>query len=432
MEKYLQARGWISTDFGRHYYWLLGQFSVRLSSMIVRRSLVLAFILGFSLICLCPAEAKSRNRRKKRYYPPITHPVVLWARTLSQSTDREQRKIAAFKFSQYSLSIFQEEAIQTLIQCMRDTDEAIKILCAKAMRRAGLQKDTDRIRKALLTQFDNDPALRSTLVRTFIDRKDESAVTHDYLLNAAKQTKDLSELLAYLSYFEKFGSGTDNWVSVVTDIYRKNDDIKLKRAAVKALAERGHGQEAVVSLLSECVDSKDTPLVLNCLSGLELQAKNESQARGAVKKTLQSEDPDVLLATLDVILAQAESPDTDVTSRLIEIIEATEDLEIKEKTILALGVYGDKSHPIFNILKKILENRENEATSVAAALVLGKQSSQFPEQTRTLLQKCSTESHSPSLRTACKLGLQDFEKRALAQVGNSTSPDNIPEKKPPQ
>jgi len=335
---------------------------------------------------------------------------VLWAKTLSQTSEKEQRKVAAFKLSQYSQPIFQEDAIKAITQCMKDPDEEIKVLCAKAMRRAGTQKDRERIRKVLLTQFDEDPSLRSTLVRTFIDRKDDAPLTHDRLLEAAKTSQNPDEIQVYLQYFENFGSGADNWVTVLTDLYKKNDSLKLKNAIVKTLAARGLGQQAIITLFAECVDSRDTPLVLNCLSGLEQQAKGDEQSRTAVRKTLQSEDPDVLLASLDVIMSLGEASDAQLATRLINIIEEVEDPEIQEKAVLALGVCGDHSEPVVEILRKMLESKTNEASQIASALVIGKQANLFPNIPRTLLSKCATESPSVQLKTACSVGLLDLDK----------------------
>lgn len=385
--------------------------------MMWKRTLVLLLVL--TICAVFPGEAQAKRKRSKRYYPPLTHPVVLWGRTLSQSADLEQRKVAAFKLSQYSQPIFQQDVIKTLIQCMKDPEEYLKVLCTKAMRQAGTKKDSERIRQVLLTHFEGDPGLRSTIVRTFIYRKDAHPSTHEVILGAVNNTKESDELVVFLSYFEEYGSGSDRLVSILTELYKKNSNIKVKRAVVKVLGELGQGQNAIVELLSECVDNKDTPLQLNCLSGLELQAKNEATAWAAVSKTLQSEDPDVLLATLDVIVSLGETPDGAIAKRLVQIIDEMGDPEIQEKAVLSLGVCGDHTESIVNALKKMLEQKTNEASRIAAALVLGKQAGLFPEIPRTLLSKCNSEGTSQSLRTACGLGLGDLEKRALAQANGS-------------
>ena len=235
------------------------------------------------LICITlphKAEAKRRRHRRRHHYsgPPPTHPVVLWARTLSESTDHEQRRIAAFKLSQYSQPIYQDQVINTLVKCIGDTDVEIKVLCTKAMGHAGTKSNAGNMRAILLEKYRTDPMLRSTIVRAFITRGDNSDEVQNTFLDSAKKTTNNDELLTLLSYFEAFGSGSGRFVQTMVEIYQGNENVKVRRAVVQALADRAQGQDAVIALLSECADNKDTPLALTCLSGLQLQAKKDVRA----------------------------------------------------------------------------------------------------------------------------------------------------------
>src|SRR6185437_3015207 len=166
---------------------------------------------------------------------------------------------------------FQEAVINELLRCMKDEDKSIKVLCTKALGHANAQAYNDTIRKALLDQYANDETMRNTVVRTFIQRKDSAPKVQDTFMETAKKSSNPDDLLVALSYFENFGSGSPKFVENLAEIYRKTDNIKVKRAAVKVLADRAEGQDAVVDLLSECSQNKDTPLALTCLGGLQAQ-----------------------------------------------------------------------------------------------------------------------------------------------------------------
>ncbi|MBI4404072.1 MAG: HEAT repeat domain-containing protein [Deltaproteobacteria bacterium] len=403
----------------------------------MRKNWIFLVLIVAFLFCVLDSEGARRKRKARRRYPSPTHPVVLWARTLSQSVDPEERKVAAFKLSQYSLPIFQTDVVERLIGCMKDPDVHIKVLCAKAMSRAGRQSDSEWVRNALVAQYQADPILRNTIVRTFIARKDSSPQVHDLLVNVASKSTDHDELLVLVSYFENFGFGSGQFVDVLTNIYKNSPDIKIKRGVAKALGGRGQGQESVVTLLTDCTQSKDTPLQLICLEGLQLQVKKDSRLSAAVgnaiSKTIESEDLDVLMATLDVVNVLPENPDPKVSQRLVEIIESVDDPDLQEKAVLALGVMGDGSDKTVGALQKLLEKKDGEeATRIAAALVLGKQAYGLTEKPRELLSKCKDE-RSQSLRTACQLGLQELESRKAKNKGVAPSTREIadnPSEKP--
>ncbi len=381
---------------------------------------------NISLVCLLscfifissgPALAKRKGRARK-YYPPLTHPAVLWSRTLSQSQDTEQRKIAAFKLSQYSQSIYQEEIINTLLKCISDPDEHIKVFCAKAMGKASSRSKIDSIRKVLLAQYKQEPQLRGTLVRTFIARKDNSPSTQNTLLETLKESSDSEEILSIVDYFEQFGSSQS--IEPLITLYQKTDNTKIKRAAVKALSEKGQGQDSIVSLLTQCLDSRDTTLVLTCLSALQIQAKKDSKTLIAVEKTIGSSDPDVVLASLEVIQSLPETPNSKISERLVELISDSSDTEILEKSMLALGVCGDFSEAIVTTLQKSLEKKDlEEGVRISAALSLGKQAGKFPDQPKTILNECKSSSSSESLKTACQLAIQELEVRTKKLQSNN-------------
>jgi len=377
-------------------------------------------VLILCIVCFQDAEAKRKRRRapQKRYTGP--HPVVLWSRTLSESEDQEQRKVAAFKLSQYSQTIYQESIINTLIKCMKDTDTQIKVLCAKAMQRAGNAGQAEWVRKAMLETYNSDPSLRNTLVRAFIVRKDGTDKPHDTFLKALKNSSDPEEQVVLLSYFEECGNGSGKFVDTLVDMYNKNDNTKTQRAVVEALATKAQGQDAVAGLMIACSTSKDTPLALTCLSGLQSQAKKDPKAWPAIQKTIESSDPDVLMATLDVISALPETPKKEISTRLVEIIDDFEDSEIQEKAVLALGVCGDHSEPVVKMLQKTLDDTGlDEAVRIAAALVMGKQAESFPEPPKNSLTQCAAESKSQNLKTACTLGLKELAARQKIAEKNS-------------
>ncbi len=387
-------------------------------------------IVGLLVVAfLFPSEgvfAKRRGRGKK-YYPPLTHPVVLWSRTLSDSPDIEQRKVAAFKLSQYSQSIYQEEVINTLLKCLKDTDEHIKVFCAKALGKANSKSKAEVIRKALLEQYKQDPHMRGTLIRTFTTRKDNSPAVQDTLVETLKQSNETEEILPSLEYFEQFGSSQT--IDPLIALYQKTDNLKVKRSVVKALSERGQGQDSVVSLLTDCLNNKDTTLVLNCLSALQVQAKKDAKTLSAVEKTIESSDPDVILASLEVIQSLPESPNEKISTRLIELIEENSDTDVLEKSILALGVCGDYSETAVKTLQKNLEKKDlDEAIRISAALSLGKQSGKFPEGPSNALTDCKTSATSTSLKMACQLALQELQVRAKKMQSSKPSDKSDSEK----
>lgn len=366
--------------------------------------LCLTILLIFSL----PCNAKSK---RKRYSTPITHPILLWARTLSGSTDAEEKKRAAFKLSQYTQNIYQEEAIKALMDCLKETDITLRVLCTKALGRAGTAAKNEQIRKTLIETYKNDPVLKNAIINTLIKRKDISKETHDFLLNTLKNANEAEEIQGLLSYFEQFGLASDTETLVST--YKKNENPRVRRAAIKAMTEKSQGQEEVVEILSLCALDKDTPLSLNCLSGLQAQAKNSPKAISSVEKTIQSSDPDVLLATLDVINALPTQKNEVISKRLVEIITTTEDADVNEKAVLSLGVVGDHSEAVTTALISSLKNKSvSEGIQIAAALVLGKQALDTTVEAKELLNKCKTESASQALRKACQLGLQELEAKS--------------------
>ncbi len=355
-----------------------------------------------------PSLAKKKHR--KRHLTPITNPLVLWARTLTGSTDAEEKKRAAFKFSQYTQTIYQEEAIRALLDCLKEQDITLRVLCTKALGKAGSAGRNESIRKALLETFKNDPVLKMAITNTFIKRKDLSKETHDTLLASLKNEGDSEVLISLLSYFEQFGQAGD--MDAVIEVYQKSKNVRVRRGAIKTLSERSQGQDAVVDILAGCSLDKDTPLALNCLSGLQAQARSNPKAITAVEKTIMTGDPDVLLSTMDVINVFPEQPSPTLSKRLIEIIEGSEDPELTEKAVLSLGVVGNQSEALIATLTKTLKNPSlSEGIHIASALVLGKQAVFFPDEPKQFLNKCKAESASLALRKACQLGLQDLEAR---------------------
>lgn len=374
-----------------------------------RFSAVLAVLLCFATLA---SDAEARRRRKRSYKPPPTHPIFLWAKTVTESQDLEQRKVAAFKLSHYTQPIFQEPVINALLKCMKDPDLHIKVLCTKALGRAKSMSKSAEIRKALVNSFQEEPFLRSTITRVFIARKEDDPDVHSLLLDATKKTTKPEDLVVLLGYFEQFGNGTKHLVDTMVEIYQSNKNDKVRTAVVKALADTASGQEPVIALLTECVGADDTPLVLTCLSALQLQAQKDVRAWRAVERTITSSDPDVLEATLDVIDSLPETPQPAIARNLLNIINEVEDAGIREKAVLGLGICGDAGEDIVEVLKKLLEESSvNENIRIAAALVLGKQAFRFPDDPLRLLAACNKQETSQSLRTACQLGTQELQAR---------------------
>lgn len=394
-----------------------------------RWAFALVFILVFLLLT---HDAEAKRRRRKRYTgPPPTHPVIIWSKTLSQSTDLEKRRVAAFKLSRYTQRIYQPQIISVLQSCMKDPDLQIRIFCIQAMGKAGRQNNEEVIRSALLERFHSDPAVRNTVVQTLIERKDNSEAVHDTLLKALKNSEKGDERLRLLSYFEQFGSGSNSFVSDFSYLYEKYGDSRTRRSIVKTLSDRGRSQDKLIELLVSCANSSDTPLALTCLAGLQQQGKSDKRSWQAVEKTLEREDPDVIIASLDLINeALPETTNVTVAGRLLQIISSTQDPDIQEKAVLALGATGDQSEEIVKSLLGLFEDKETEETiKVASALALGQQGSMRPEKPKALLDSCTKDdTKTQSLKTACQIGLTDLDNRvnrlaqASAQSGSLPAP----------
>ncbi len=378
---------------------------------IVKITLPLLVALTF----LFPAqEASARRRRggKRVKQTPVTHPMILWSRTVSESKDLEQRRVAAYKLSQYSQRIFPSGVVTTLIACVKDSDVQIKVFCTKAMGNAGTSAHSDSIRAALLDRFHNDAMLRNTVVRAFVARKDSGPEVQEEFLNALKNADKEEDRLALLGYFEQFGIPSDKLVDDLAKTFAKNEDSKTRRAIVRVLSEKGRGQAQLVELLASCAASKDTPLILMCLSALQSQAKNDKRSWEAAEKSIVSDDPDVLMASLDLMNVLPETTNTKISSRLLDIISNTDDPEIQEKAILSLGATGDRSEVIVKTLMKILEEASyDESIQIAAGLSLGQQATAFPEKPKEFLGTCRKSGRTQALRTACGLASDDLEAR---------------------
>lgn len=402
---------------------LVLKMSLKRSDLAVycRQILTLIFVLLLtSTIATSSALAAKRRRKAKHYGPNPTHPVVLWARTLLESADRDQRKIAAFKLSQYSQSIFQEEALRALFQCSKDIDVEIRVLCAKALGKAGTSSQADNIRQLLLERYKTDPLLRNTIVRAFMARQDGSLQVQETLLSALKSSSNVEERLALLKYFVVFGSGSNDFSDALVDVFKKSDNPRIQNAVVEALSARGKGQDNVITLLTQCTESHNTPLVLNCLAGLQQQGKKDPRTWLAVEKTIKSDDPDVLMATLDVINSMPENPNVAIATRLVELMGQVEDEDLQEKIILSLGVAGDQGQSLVGALLELMQNKSvDDGVKTAAALTLGKQADQYPDKAQEVLSGCSTASKSQTLRTACQLGGKEIKARQLLNAENA-------------
>ncbi len=378
---------------------------------------------AFALVLLLASSENAHTRRKRRANlgPPPTHPVILWSRTLSESKDPEQRKVMAFKLSHYTQPIFQATVVETLLTCAKDPDVQIKVLCTKALGNAKSASQEGQIRELLLSQFAAEPALKNTIVRTLIARKDDSPAVQKALSAALQNTEEVEEIAPLLKYFEEFGSTESGFLDSLVDLYGKRSNVKTRRAIVKVLATRARGQDKVIELLAQCSTERDTPLALNCLSGLQTQAKKDARAWEALQKTIQSDDPDVLLATLDVINALPETKNSLLSTRLLELINEVDDAEIQEKAILALGICGDHSELIVNTLEKVLKKENGEESArIASALTLGRQATGSAEKAKEILSSCSKDSGSQSLKSACLIGLKDIDSTVPTKAPAST------------
>lgn len=389
-------------------------------------SLLKPLLVVFALILLSAPEADAARRRQRRYQgPPPTHPVILWSRTLEESTNAEERRVAAFKLSHYSQPIFQPKVITTLLSCMKDTDVQIRVLCTKALGNARSAGQTEKIREELLAQYKAEAPMRSTIVRVLLARKDESPAVQKALLETLGTSEDTEDLMTLLSYFEALGNTIPDLNDKLVGLYEKNSEIKVRRSIVKVLGEHAKGEDKVVELLGKCAQERDTPLALNCLSGLQSQTKKDARAWAAVQNTIQSDDPDVLLATLDVINALPDNKNPAISERLLELIEDADAPDIQEKAILALGVCGDQTEKTVKALQALFKGEKTEeATRIAAALTLGKQAVLFPEPAREILSVCSKTGDSQSLKSACQLGLKELPAAAAAPA--TTAPTEKP------
>ncbi|MEZ4752447.1 MAG: HEAT repeat domain-containing protein [Bdellovibrionota bacterium] len=373
-----------------------------------------AFLVALILIFGFAPSASARRKHSRRLRIP-THPIYLWAKTLSESKDNDQRKIAAFKLSQYSQPIYQEPVIDALLSCVSDDNLHIKVLCTKALGRSRKRSKSTLVRNALIKQYKAEPFLRNTVVRTFIALNADESNIQKLLMTEAQQNKKPGELIVLMSYFEKFGSGEDAFVKDLTKIFHENTDARVRASVAKAISERADGQKEVIELLAECTGSTDTPLVLTCLGGLQAQGTKNPITWAAVEKTIYSRDPDVLETTLDVIDALPESPNPKISARLLQIITDADDSELREKAVLSLGVCGNKSADIVDLLQRLVEEESvGEDIRIAAALVLGKQAESFPVAPRRILDNCGTREKSQNLRTACQLGLQELKTRTAS------------------
>ncbi len=374
-------------------------------------------ITTFFLIVMCllaPASAEAKRAKKARQHrgPPPPHPMMLWARTLNESTDREQRRVAAYKLSQYSVNIVSTLVVDAVVKCSEDPDVEIKILCTKALAHSGSNANQEAIRKVLLDRYKKDPALKDTVVRAFIVRKDASPTVQDTFADELKKSPSMDHRLILMTYFEQYGVGSSGLMDRLVEQFQKDENIRLRRAIAKVLAARAQGQDSVVGLFAQCAEAKDTPLALICLDGLRLQGKKDGRVWSAVEKAIQSSDPDMMLATLDLINALPENASSTISSRLIEILKGTDDPDIQEKTALALGVSGDHSESVVSTLLKIIDDKETEdSVKIASVLVLGRQAVVVSEQSTELLEKCLKENNSQSLKTACQLAQNELKQR---------------------
>jgi hypothetical protein len=388
-----------------------------------------ALISTFFLWDVADSEAARRQKRRSKG-PRTTHPMLLWSKTLSESANVEERRVNAYKLSQYSQPIFQDSVVDTLTKCTQDPDLRIRVHCTKALGNATQPKHVARVRKTLLERFNEDGALKSTIARVFQAREDDSTDVQLALMKELTTSTNTDEINAILEYFEKMGDGTDTFVKSLTALYRRMGDAKVRRNVVKALSERAQGQDAVVELFAQCAQDGHTPLALMCLSGLQQQAKTDQRAWKAVESTIGSDDPDVLIASLDVIQALPESVNTTIATRLVEISEDNDDPDIQEKAILALGVCGDASSGVVKALLRMLTRKEGpEGIRIAAALVLGKQGRGAAEQAKSALAACKTGPGSKGLKTACELGLKELESSNPSLASPSETSQAAPQEK---
>ncbi len=392
----------------------------------------ISLILLVVLCLLAPDTAEARRRKNRQARrpkgPPPTHPMVLWAKTLNESQDREQRRVAAYKLSQYSVNIVHSQVVDAIVRCSADDDTEIKVLCTKALGHSGPMANAEPVRKVLIDRYKKDPALKDTVVRTFIARKDISPAVQDIFFEELTKTgTSLDHRMVLLSYFEQFGIGNDKLVNHLSEVYHKEENIRLRRAVAKVLAAKAQGQDSVIGLFAQCSESKDTPLALTCLDGLKSQAKKDNRVWGAVEKSILSTDPDVLIATLDVINALPENTSATISTRLLEIIKDSEDPDIQEKATLALGIAGDHSEMVVAGLLKLIDDKETEdSVRIASVLVLGRQAVVVSERTTELLEKCLKENNTQALKTACQLATKELDSRKKSAAAKEEKAEKAP------
>ncbi|MBI1862230.1 MAG: hypothetical protein HYR96_15055 [Deltaproteobacteria bacterium] len=381
---------------------------------------VIALVL---FLFLTSETALARRHHGRRFSGPTpTHPVVLWARTLTDSPDPEAKRVAAFKLSQYSQTIFQAEAVKAITACAKGYEFQLRVLCTKALGRAGNQSQNDFVRTTLFEVFDGEPKLKSTVVRALTTRKDANPMVSDKLLAFVKETRDGDEQVTALAYFEMVGSASSKFISTMAEVFQKSEHSKVRRAVAKALAEQGRGQDPVIELLAQCGGNKDdTPLILICLGGLQLQGKTDARTWGTVEKALESTDPDVQLAVVDLIIALPDAPNAKVAERLLSLVDEVDDDDLQEKMVLSLGVVGDGSDKIVEALVRVLGNAEDsEGARIAAALTIAKQSTNA-EKSKEALTRCVAEEKSDTLKSACQLAATEIstKNRAVASPKKS-------------
>lgn len=379
----------------------------------------LLFIIALSPPVLGKHTKKHRKHRLSQHTPPPIHPVLLWAETLETSPTLDEKLKAAFKLSQYSGPIFQDAVVTRLLACLnnkieepdKDIKNNIRLLCVKALGNAGNQSHTDKIRLALIKNYQQNQAeTQNIIIKTFIKRKDRDANVRNLLLGDLKNTMDKEHILFLLEYFSEFGEG-DDFVSTLIDLYKRDKDTKIRRIVAEVLGDRAESHDGAIALLADCARGNETTLTLTCLASLQNQGKKDPRVWDAVSTTIMSNDPDVIMASVDLINVLAPNPSQKISERLIELIRTNDlDPDIKEKAILALGVAGDKSPLVIDELKKELLSKDTptESIKIAAALILGKQGIPQAESISPLLASCAKEGSS-SFKTACELARQELD-----------------------
>ncbi len=353
-----------------------------------------------------------------------THPIYYWGKTLLESKNREQRKLAAFKLSQYTQPIYQESVIEALLSCVRDPQLEIKVLCTKALGNVRKKHQTDKIRNALLSQFRNHPVLKRTIINSLIQLKAVDPYLQKALFDEAKATNNPEEIVVLMRYFETFGFGSSNYVNDLIAIYHKFPQTKVRAAILKTLGETAKGHSAAIALLSDCAKITGNNLLqINCLSGLKTQNVRDRRAWQVIEIALETSDLAVLESALELLDNMPPLQNEKLSKRVLAIIAEFKEPEIVEKAVLALGVCGDSSPSTVTILTQLVENKSgDENVRIAAALVLGKQSKSHVAQTKRVLTLCRDSEKTKSLRTACQLGIHDLSAHNTAVVKPAVTP----------